>query len=329
MTLIGGEAYLRDDWCALIAAIARAGMQPTLTTGGRQLTRERAAEAARAGLARASVSIDGVAATHDALRGVAGSHAAALAALANLRDAGVEPCVNTQVNRKNLDELDAILDAIIAARATAWQVQLTVAMGRAADDPELIIQPYEMLRLVPTIARLHARAAASGVALVAGNNLGTVGPLDRSVRAHGSGRCGAGLLTLGIEADGAIKGCPSLPTREYVGGNIRTSTLREIWERTAPLRFARERTVDDLWGFCRTCEHAASCLAGCNWTAHCTLGRPGNNPFCHHRALVHARRDEREVLLARTAPSGAPFDHGEFEIAVESWPLDARKAFLS
>src|SRR5690348_1036381 len=46
VVLIGGEAYLRDDWCRIVARIAERGMQPLLTTGGRGLTPARAAEAA-------------------------------------------------------------------------------------------------------------------------------------------------------------------------------------------------------------------------------------------------------------------------------------------
>ena len=66
----------------------------------------------------------------------------------------------------------------------------------------------------------------------------------------------------------------------------------------------------------------------CNWTAHCTLGKPGNNPFCHHRALEHAKRDRRERLVAVSAPRGAPFDHGELALVVEDWPIAARRAWF-
>lgn len=89
MTLIGGEAYLREDWLDIVREIRRAGMTPTMTTGGRGIDRERARAAQLAGLAGVSVSIDGLAPTHDRLRGVAGSHAAARGALTELRAAGV------------------------------------------------------------------------------------------------------------------------------------------------------------------------------------------------------------------------------------------------
>src|SRR5262249_31496199 len=125
VTVIGGEAYLRDDWLEIVRAIRAAGMQCTMTTGGRGVTAERAGAAAEAGLASASVSIDGLAATHDRLRGVAGSHRAALEAAGHLRAAGIGLSVNTQINRLSMAELPEVLETAIAAGARAWQIQLT------------------------------------------------------------------------------------------------------------------------------------------------------------------------------------------------------------
>jgi MoaA/NifB/PqqE/SkfB family radical SAM enzyme len=58
VTLIGGEAYLRDDWTEIVAAIAARGMSVTMTTGGRGITSERATKGKAAGLESASVSLD-------------------------------------------------------------------------------------------------------------------------------------------------------------------------------------------------------------------------------------------------------------------------------
>jgi radical SAM protein with 4Fe4S-binding SPASM domain len=133
------------------------------------------------------------------------------------------------------------------------------------------------------------------------------------------GSCGAGRTQIGIEANGDIKGCPSLPTEDYVGGNVRDHSLRDIWERTGALRFTRDRTVADLWGRCRGCYYAEHCLAGCTWTTHVLFGRPGNNPLCHHRALELLREGKRERIV-RTAPaSGLPFDFGRYAIVEEDW----------
>ncbi len=324
VVLIGGEAYLRPDWCELIARIAARGMQPLITTGGRGLTPERAAAAKAAGLVSASVSIDGEAEVHDALRGVKGSHASAMAALDALRGAGIPVSANTQINRRSLRDLPAVLETIIARGVHSWQLQLTVAMGRAADDPELVLQPYDLVEVFEVIERLAARCRDADVLLWPGNNVGYFGPLESTLRGtlprgHRPS-CGAGRWGLGIEADGTIKGCPSLATKTWAGGNVRDAPLREIWERAAPLRYTRDRTVDDLWGFCRTCYYADTCRAGCTWTAESLLGKPGNNPICHHRALEHAKLGLRERLVQVETAPGEPFDMGRFEIVVEAIP---------
>jgi hypothetical protein len=51
VTLIGGEAYLRDDWLQIVGAIREAGMTPTMTSGGQGIDKARAQAAKAAGLA--------------------------------------------------------------------------------------------------------------------------------------------------------------------------------------------------------------------------------------------------------------------------------------
>lgn len=324
VTLIGGEAYLRDDWVQIVGAIRQAGMECTTTTGGRGMTPARAQAAAAAGLQAASVSIDGREATHDRLRGVAGAYRSALQAAANLRAAGLKLSVNTQINRLSMAELPDVLETIIGLSAYAWQIQLTVAMGRAADAPDVLLQPADLLTLFPLLARLKTRCDEAGVMLWPGNNIGYFGPYESHLRAaippFHSASCGAGCTTMGIEADGAIKGCPSLQTEPWTGGNIRDASLQDIWERSAPLRYNRDRTVDDLWGYCRTCYYADTCRAGCTWTAFSLFGKPGNNPLCHHRALEFQRQGKRERLVQVERAPGTPFDNGRFEIVVEDVP---------
>jgi radical SAM protein with 4Fe4S-binding SPASM domain len=328
VTVIGGEAYLRDDWTEIVRRVRGYGMTCTMTTGGRGVDAERARVAKEAGLQSVSVSVDGLRETHDALRGVKGSFDAAIAALGHLRAAGIPVSANTQIGAASLHEIEAVFDLLVAAKIHSWQVQLTVAMGRAADEPDLLLQPYQVLEVMPMLARLKERADAAKVRIWPGNNIGYFGPYESLLRGtlprgHMSS-CGAGRATLGIEANGAIKGCPSLPTAAYTGGNIRDASLRDIWERAEPLRFTRDRTVEDLWGYCRTCYYADACRAGCSWTSHVLFGRPGNNPYCHHRALELLREGKRERIVADVAAPGEPFDHGTFSIVVEDWPETER-----
>jgi radical SAM protein with 4Fe4S-binding SPASM domain len=325
VALIGGEAYLHEGWTRVIAEIRRCGMQSTLVTGGRGMTQERAREAAMAGVQSVAVSIDGVAETHDRLRALQGSHTAAVDALRNCRAAGIQIAVNTQVNRLSAPDLPHVLEVVLREGAHGWQLQLTVPVGRAADEPDVILQPFDMLGLFPLLAELKGRCDRAGVTMLAGNNVGYFGPYEHVLRSYcrsGYRRsCSAGLTTLGIESNGDVKGCPSLPTDAWVGGNVRDSSLRDIWERSAPLRHTRDRTRDELWGYCAQCYYGEECRAGCTWMTTSLFGRPGNNPYCHHRAIEMQRMGKRErVVLGSEAP-GLPFDHGRWELVVEDAPV--------
>ena len=238
---------------------------------------------------------------------------------------GIDVTVNTQIGPRTMPELRPLMHELIDAGAGSWRLGLTVAMGRAADNDELLLQPYLIHELMPLAAELVDEGAEHGLLVGGDNSLGYFGPYESKIRGHDANAhwvgCTAGQHTLGIEADGTIKACPSLPTTEYAGGNIREASLEDIWSRAPELGFNRARTREDLWGFCQTCYYADVCKGGCTWTTTTLLGRPGNNPYCHYRALELAERGIRERIVKVAEASGNPFDHGRFEIVEE--PLDA------
>ena len=323
VTLIGGEAYLRRDWVEIVREITDQGMYCTMQTGGLHLTEDRVRQASDAGLQGVGVSVDGLRAVHDRVRGVKGSFDAALKALRLISNRGMSASATTQITSLVIPQLRPLMNRLIAVGVTNWQVQLTVAMGRAADHPELLLQPYELSVLMPLLAELFEEGVERGLLLQPGNNIGYFGPYESLWRGNGDERiywasCNAGQNTMGIEADGTIKGCPSLPTTQYAGGNIRDLSLEDIWRQTPELNFTRSSREDTLWGFCRTCYYAEVCQAGCTWTSHSLLGRPGNNPYCHHRVLELARQGMRERIEPAERAPGSPFDHGRFELVRET-----------
>lgn len=317
VTFIGGEAYLHPDWLDIVRATADAGINTTLTTGGRALDADMAQRAADAGMTSVSVSVDGLESTHDTLRAVPGSWRAALRSLDHIRQAGMTPFANTQFNQLNLPEIEALAEVLLERGIRAWQVQVTGPMGRAADRPEWLLQPWQMLELIPRLAAVAEQAEAQGCTINAANNLGYFGPHEDRIRMEHWKGCSAGRHVLGIESNGDVKGCPSLPSGPYVGGNLRKSPLQTIWQ-TRQLGFARERP-DETWGRCGDCYYAASCGGGCSWTAHTLLGRRGNMPWCFHRADRLKQQGLRERLVKVEDADGDPFDFGRFELVEEPW----------
>lgn len=323
VTLIGGEAYLRRDWLRIIREVRDCGMDCTMQSGGLNLTEDRIKAAADAGLQGLGISIDGLREVHDRVRGVKGSFDAAFKALDAIQKCGITSSVNTQITSFVIPQLRDLMNLFIDAGAKNWQIQLTVAMGRAADNPELLLQPYELLELMPLLAELFEEGADRGFLLQPGNNIGYFGPYEAVWRGSGDDRihwtsCNAGQNTLGIEADGTIKGCPSLATSTYAGGNIRDLSLKDIWWNTDELSINRNRGNAELWGFCGSCYYADVCKAGCTWTTHSLLGKAGNNPYCHHRALELSKQGLRERIVQVEKAPGTSFDHGRFELILET-----------
>ncbi|MBZ5709198.1 radical SAM/SPASM domain-containing protein [Nannocystis pusilla] len=309
VVLIGGEAYLRNDFILVIRKIRERGMEATMTTGGYNLGKARAEAMVEAGICSVSVSIDGLEESHDRVRNRPGSWQRAFAALRHLRAAGARVAVNSQINVFTLRELEALLERVAAEGVHSWQLQITVPHGNAADHPEILLQPYMYLELFETLDRVMARAEALKVRIWPANNLGYFGPHEERLRGQQKRRtghyngCEAGRSTIAIESDGQIKNCPSLGGPTNIGGSWRDHGLWDLWTRAPEMSALRTRTVDDLWGYCRECYYASVCMAGCTAVSEPVLGRPGNNPFCHHRALEMDRMGLRErIEFVRKAP---------------------------
>lgn len=338
VTLIGGEAYLRSDVTTIISYLADRGVRVTMQTGGRAFTKERAKIFRDAGLSGLGVSIDGPALVHDKLRGNMGSWRAAVQALDNAREVGLVLSANSQINRLNAHLLKETAAALRQRGVQAWQVQLTGPMGRAADHPEWILEPWRVVEVIDTLAEIQRQAMdefdGNGVCfnIVPNNNIGYFGPHEQLLRSRPGGTeahwrgCLAGIYVMGIESDGTVKACPTLPTASYAGGNVRNLSLETIWAESKEIRFSRDRNTDELWGHCKTCYYADVCRAGCSWTVHTTLGKRGNNPFCYHRVVQLRKKGIRERLVHRETAPNMPYDHGRFDLVEEPWPEDEAAA---
>jgi radical SAM protein with 4Fe4S-binding SPASM domain len=291
-----------------------------MQTGARALTERRLEAGAAAGLKGLGVSLDGLREYHDRVRGVPGSFDFALLTLRRAKAMGLATSVNTQIGPETIAQLPALLDCLVEVGATHWQIQLTVAMGNAVDNPDLILQPHQLLELMPLLAELYHRGRREGVLMVPGNNIGYFGPYEHLWRAEGNerghwGGCAAGQTSIGIEADGTVKGCPSLATADYATGNVRDLSLEQLW--LAAREMGGMRPAKEMWGFCGGCYYKDVCRGGCTWTSHSLLGVSGNNPYCHHRVLeLHERgRRERVVKVEDAGPDS--FAVGRFALVEE------------
>ncbi len=314
VTLSGGEPLLRHDWPELAARLAGAGVQVGMISNGLAFDAAAARRAVEAGVAAVTFSVDGLAATHDRMRGRRGGYARVVAAFETAAAAGLPTCAATHVHRHNIDQLDELHQRLEGLGVRSWKLQLCNPAGEAAHHREMILDPRDLLRLVPKMVALKQR----GLPYVeASDSIGYFGPHEQALR--GSWRkdlgfwtgCYAGCRAIGIESAGNVKGCLALPsarhgTDEFVEGNVRAEALADIWFR--PGGFAYNRCFDParLTGFCRTCPYAAICRAGCHWTALAHGGTLYENRFCYYRVSVEAaraRKGPRRWFVEGLAPA--------------------------
>jgi radical SAM protein with 4Fe4S-binding SPASM domain len=277
ITIIGGEAFLRDDWYEVCAAVNELSMRLILISNG-LLIRSDDVLAKLRGLRPhlIGISIDGATReSYRALRGVDGfDHCVAL--VKRLRDDGhAEVNAITTVMKANLREFDAFA-GLFDGTGITWQVQIANRGGERFGR-EHFISRDEYAWLARKMRDVFVDRP--GVRLRHMDDFGYF-PLDPKLRFlhetwHG---CVAGVELIGVRSNGDVLGCLSLGD-DFVEGNLRREALESIWE--SGRYFSRFRSKEELLGGeCATCAYARECRAGCTCIAYSATGDIGSNPYC-------------------------------------------------
>jgi len=299
VTLGGGEPTLRPEWPQIARRLTDHGVRVNLITNGWTWTDAHVALARDAGLVNVGFSLDGFEPAHDAIRRP-GSFARVVAALDACRAGGLATSVVSHVNKKNYRDLAAFRAFLGEHGVGAWQIQLGNPSGAMGEHQELVIPPEDLLWLIPEIAALRADRDALPT-VHPGDNVGYYGIHEQALRTPSRGRldfwvgCRAGCQVLGIESNGNIKGCLSLPSARhgkdlFLEGNVRETPLPALWHRDGAFAYNRGFTEAQLGGFCAVCRYRDICRGGCAWTAYSHTANRFDNPYCFYRQAVLAQR---------------------------------------
>ena len=287
VVLSGGEALLRPDWEIIARELAGLDVVASLITNGLLIAPAVARRIRAAGVRRVALSLDGREATHNYIRHHPGSYAAVRRACSLLREAGTPVNIVTHINRLNLGELEAVETLLSGWGIEVWRLQLGAPVGRMKEHPELCLAPEQL----PAIADFIVAAKQRGrVYIDVGDNIGYFSEHERALRSGADSPlfgcwcgCSAGCLSIGIEANGNVKGCLSLQSERFVEGNVRKEPLEVIWNRPGAFAYTREFKPSNLHGACEGCEWGEICRGGCTFMAFGATGSPHDNPFCLYR----------------------------------------------
>jgi radical SAM protein with 4Fe4S-binding SPASM domain len=289
LTLLGGEPFLHGHWEEIARRLRENNVVINAITNGYLLDEKLVERVLDAGFSNLGVSVDGIGESHDRLRRIQGSFERLDRGLRLCREAGLLTGAVTTLTSENVAELEAIHDFLVERGVQRWQVQTASPMGRLHRKSPLLVTREQYLRVIDFLVRKRSEGR---IVVDPGDDMGYFGEAEYRLRSDPDRYppfwigCQAGCQVLGIESDGGIKGCLSLPSvPEFMEGNIRERSLEEIWN--SPTAFRYNRHFQRAWmrGACARCRYAALCRAGCHSSAYCWSGSVFDNPYCFHRLV--------------------------------------------
>ena len=220
----GGEPLMRKDLADIGRALKQRGYPWGMVTNGLALTEKRFHELCEAGLRSITVSCDGLEQDHVWLRQHPMAFEGATRAIRLIAEYNkIVWDVVTCVNQRTIDHLPAIRDMLWNLGVRDWRVFGIDPMGRAADNPELLLTDDQFRFLMDFIAA--EREAGRHVSY---SCEGYLGDYEGRVRDH-LYQCAAGISVASILIDGSISACTSIRGK-YYQGNIYRDSFWEVWE---------------------------------------------------------------------------------------------------
>ena len=261
--LTGGEPLLHPNFTHLLEIVRREELMLTIETNGLLCTPEVAAEIAKSPKRFVSVSIDGTdAATHEWVRGVAGSFEATRQAVRNLAAAGISPQIIFSVMRGNVGQVDSIVEMAeeLGASSIKFNVVQPTARGEKMHENQETLDISELIELGRHVEQVlapktnlklvfHYPHAFKALHDIAGND--------------GCSSCGI-FGILGVIASGKYAMCgigEQVP--ELIFGEVGKDSLEEVWRENVILKSLREGLPERLEGVCGRCLMKGHCRGSC------------------------------------------------------------------
>jgi len=277
VVLTGGEPLLRNDIELCGREIRKRGMRWSLVTNGYLYDKERHISLLNAGLGALTISLDGMEISHNWLRGSDSSFRKTINAIDIASGSSrLNFDVVTCVNKRNLNELNEILEFLILHKVKAWRLFTIVAIGRAKENPDLFLSDIQFMELINFISESRKRRLID----IKFSCEGYVGDYELKVR-DSYFFCRAGINISSILNDGSIAACPNID-RVFIQGNIYKDNFFDVWQNKYDLFRNKSWTKT---GRCSSCSDYRDCEGNGFHNWH---GEPKSLLICHKELLEKA-----------------------------------------
>lgn len=277
VVITGGEPLLRNDLEACGMELRKRGFRWSMVSNGHLYDKQRHISLLNAGIGALTISLDGLRETHNWLRNNSSSfekviNAIELAASSQRINFDVVTCVH----QKNINELGQIRELLISKKVKAWRLFTIIPIGRATQNPDLLLTDNQFVDLMNFISE-QRRSKAIDIKFSCEGYVGKFEPYVRDSYFF----CRAGINIGSILIDGSISACPNID-RAFAQGNIYTDNFHEVWQnKFQPFRNREWTRV----GKCASCKEYKDCQGNGfhNWHRDRT-----NVLVCHNEKIEQA-----------------------------------------
>lgn len=269
LSISGGEPFTRKDLIKIVKYSVSKGLKINLISNGWLIDESIARELGKIkDDVRVNISLDGPSYIHDFMR-KEGSFERAKQSYRILNKYGVNIGCTTTLTKKNIDHLNELKHFLISEKVPIWQVQIGMPMGTFTKHLDWTLEPQDLQKVINYCEQVSQEGK---IAIFPADCIGYYDERLRKILktsfnseniAQWDG-CYAGIEAFGILHNGDIVGCTSMRADKKVEGNIKTQTLREIWENPESFSWRRNFKKENLKGDCLKCTYAEKCLGGCS-----------------------------------------------------------------
>jgi radical SAM protein with 4Fe4S-binding SPASM domain len=291
----GGEPLLRPDLLELASEARALGMRTVLSTNGTRIDDVVAAGIAAAGFSYVGVSLDGIGARHDRMRGSRGAFEGALAGIRAVRGAGLRAGVRFTLHRGNRDQLGRVFELAEAEDVQRLCVYHLAYAGRGGRMRKHDLAPAATRAAVEEIFDRTEGLVRRGVPLevltvdnpvdnvllllrLRGRNLVRAAEVERLLRWNGGNQSGVAIAC--VDPEGKVH--PDQFSWHVTVGDVRKRPFRRIWHGGNPTLAPYRRRPRELTGRCSRCRFIELCNGGLRVRAEAATGDPrAPDPACY------------------------------------------------
>lgn len=296
LNITGGEPLLYKDLFDVCSYANRLGFNWGMVTNGTLITKNNIQKMKECGMKTISISIDGMASTHESFRHLPkGSFDRILHNIQLLQDASFLEHIQVTfiANKKNLYELPILWNTLNNLKIDSMRISCVDLIGRAKENKELALEKkdfdyiFEFMKSTNQLKKLPCIWSCS-------HYFGNTEKPDELGRNF---ECYTGKHVASILYNGDIFVCPNVPRLpQLIQGNIKTDIFSEVWKNN--FQFFRNRSLNET---CDICEYKKFCNGDSLHTWNFEENKPS---FCYKEWInekkeegVISTSNERQVLI--------------------------------